>query len=1003
MFKKIKRKVIVACAMALPIFGFAQLGVQEYILMRPDGVNKQVGAAWSYIPYNDFSNYFFENFFINLADEGHSTDDGEALLIKDLYQNNVSKEHRFNWDNRDQGRWDGNYWARYQEMIILINSLINDINTSGSELATAVGSNSKATVDELRVLRAFYYLQATRLYGAFPIWEKYSIDYLKGPQIFINDYPLNNVTPVFHSDLRRNPAAEVFRYVVLECQSAIANGLLPWHQTGDKNRMTLAIACAVMSQASLYAASPLYNNGENLWQWAYQTNRQAFDLLTANGYELYSNLADSRAYLNAYQEYFALNSHDGNTPADKETIWGSPAMYRAEGLYVVNGMPIVPGMFKVGSCPTQELIDAYDMLETGRPIYDLTNPYADEQHLNVNYNTASGYDPKNPYVGRDPRFYANTTYDGCKITPSALPKTVRTFNNTNPKFFGADGNKGNCAIDAGSRLATRTGYYNRKFHQFKENSSTKYSGGNWKLFRLGEVYLNYAEAAIEAGEINKGLELINAVRHRAGFAPQVDVTADNQDYARLLVRHERQVELAFEGQRYYDVRRWKTTGTEVKEEKYKTGMWITTDGGKPTYHRFVIDPYKTGVTSEYSAAQNLLVPPSVKTIIELSEASGTDKAYWQNPGHEVPGPLKFKILSEGDKTCELTGYNFIDSEDGSLIIPSTTEIAGKTYTVTSIRSGALSNCEKITSVEIPATVNSIDGNPFPACTRLTKIIVSDENPAFCSVNGVLFNKDKTTLLIFPSGKEGGYTIPSSVTDISNSAFAACINLFSVNIPNSVTSIGDGAFSGCSLLLSVEIPNSVTSISDGTFFNCISLTSVSILGSITSIGNSAFANCVGLTSFDIPNSVTSISDNAFGNCNNLTSISIPGSVESIGLGAFAYCTGLTSVYYNSENPIEGRADMFISLPDVAGPYDNAVLYVPAAAVEKCKMIDPWKNFKNIQEYGFSGIDNIAADIDSNYPCEIYNLNGIKTATDINALAPGIYILRQGSKVRKIAVK
>lgn len=80
--------------------------------------------------------------------------------------------------------------------------------------------------------------------------------------------------------------------------------------------------------------------------------------------------------------------------------------------------------------------------------------------------------------------------------------------------------------------------------------------------------------------------------------------------------------------------------------------------------------------------------------------------------------------------------------------------------------GAFSNCEKITSVEIPATVNSINGNALPACTRLTKIIVPDENPAFCSVNGVLFNKDKTTLLIFPSGKEGGYTIPGSTTDIN---------------------------------------------------------------------------------------------------------------------------------------------------------------------------------------------------------------------------------------------
>lgn len=911
---KLKRKIGVACgALVLPLLGVAQTIPVEHYLMRPKTINEQVSIAWSYVPFNDFSNYFFENFFINLSDEAHSTDDLEPLLIKRLYQNESGKTHPLNWDDRGQGRWDGNYWERYQEMINLINSLLKDINTPDSELATALGGDSAATIDELRVLRAYYYLQAARLYGDFPIWENYNVDYEKGEQqiIVVNEdvsFPMNNVTPVFHSDLRRNPAAEVFQYIVSECQAAIASNLLPWHQTGDTCRMTQAIACAIMSQASLYGASPLFNGGQNLWQWAYETNKQAYELLSENGYELYSTLADSKSYLNAYMEYFSYNSHDGNTPTDKETIWGSPTMQRAEGLYVINGIPSTDGIFKAGSCPTQELIDAYDMLETGKPIYNLTQPYTDETKLNINLNEASGYDPQNPYEGRDPRFYANTYYNGLQYIPAILKKTVATWNNSDVEHWGTEGGqKGKDAIDVKIRQNTRTGYYNRKFHQFKPNKKT---GGNWKVFRLGEVYLNYAEAAIEAGHLAEGLEMINAIRHRAGFAPEVDVTADTQDYARLLLRHERQVELAFEGIRYYDLRRWKTPGSDVTEEKYKTGMWLTSpDNGKTfEYHRFVIDPYKTGVTSEYYVAQNLLAPLSSNAIISLSNASEMPGSYWQNPAHSMPEQLNYTILSEDEKTCELTGCNYIAAADGSIVIPATVKLvnaAGESeaFTVTTIKENSFADCKLLTSVEIPATVTFIGEDAFKGCVNLASFTVAADNQNFCAIDGVLFTKDAATLINYPVKKEGKYEVPASVLMIATGAFA--------------------------------------------------------------------------------------------NGTGLTSVKLEKTVAFIGSGAFADCVNLASVYYDCENPIEGSADIFTNA------YDEATLYVPEDAVEKCKQIDPWKNFKNIKAYDFSGVEAIAAELNNNV--EIYNLNGMKTGNSINGLTPGIYIIRNGNTVRKLIVK
>ena len=86
---------------------------------------------------------------------------------------------------------------------------------------------------------------------------------------------------------------------------------------------------------------------------------------------------------------------------------------------------------QAGCIPTQELVDAYDMLATGEPIYDLANPYVDEKHSDININTRSGYNPEKPYEGRDPRFYASVIYNGSKLNTGVLNKTVEIWNNEN--------------------------------------------------------------------------------------------------------------------------------------------------------------------------------------------------------------------------------------------------------------------------------------------------------------------------------------------------------------------------------------------------------------------------------------------------------------------------------------------------------------------------------------------------------------------------------------------
>ena len=177
--------------------------------------------------------------------------------------------------------------------------------------------------------------------------------------------------------------------------------------------------------------------------------------------------------------------------------------------------------------------------------------------------------------------------------------------------------------------------------------------------------------------------------------------------------------------------------------------------------------------------------------------------------------------------------------------------------VISIGNFAFGSCTGLKSITIPSSVTSIENNIFQDCTGLTNITVDSSNPSFCSESGVLFNKDKTTLIYWPRGKTGSYTIPDGVTAIGDYAFYCNSKLTSVTIPSSVTSIGESAFQHCTGLTSITIPNSVTSI-----------------------GESAFQHCTGLTSITIPNSVTSIVNLAFWDCDSLTIVYIPSGVNFV---------------------------------------------------------------------------------------------------------------------------
>lgn len=215
--------------------------------------------------------------------------------------------------------------------------------------------------------------------------------------------------------------------------------------------------------------------------------------------------------------------------------------------------------------------------------------------------------------------------------------------------------------------------------------------------------------------------------------------------------------------------------------------------------------------------------------------------------------------------------------------------------VTSIGYAAFQGCGSLTSVTIPASVTDVDSAAFGNCGSLENIAVDGKNVYYISVDGVLFNKNRTTLVAYPSGKKGtAYTIPKGVTSIGENAFSYCRNLTDVTIPQGVTEIGESAFEGCDSLTGVTIPESVTSIGWAAFNGCRSLVSVTIPKSMTSIVDCMFENCSSLTNVTIPENVTSIGWGAFDGCNSLIGVKIPKSVMSIGYTAFENCSSLTNV-------------------------------------------------------------------------------------------------------------
>lgn len=442
------------------------------------------------------------------------------------------------------GNWTptSNYndiWGNYYQGIRSASYFINHIDGNQEILRL----NGQELIDqykaEARFLRAYLYFCLMRQYG---------------PVVLVGEKELPFDVPTENVQLPRSSFDECADYVATELDAAAA--ALPVMPVDDRSygRATKGVALALKSRLLLYAASPLYNgnadyaglknkDGKQLisqvfnkekWKKAADAAKAVIDL---GAYNLYSLGNDP---VKTYNDVFLLsyNSEVIFSRRNNELYW-----------WDVNSSPRAAGGY-AGVAPTQELVDAYFMKD-GLPI-SKSPLYNESEFTNGIYNM---------YLNREPRFYASVLYHGA---------TFKGGNITNPRALNFFRNASDGKYE-GTEDFTHTGYLVHKNVSPNTNSVTGQSDKRgYILFRLGEIYLNYAEALNEYGDNQlEMLKYINLIRKRAGIPlygegdNALAVPADKNSM-REAIQAERRIELAIEGHRWFDIRRWKIARNIMK-------------------------------------------------------------------------------------------------------------------------------------------------------------------------------------------------------------------------------------------------------------------------------------------------------------------------------------------------------------------------------------------------------------------------------------------------------
>lgn len=575
----------------------------------PVMINAVLVNLYSQMEYESFNYFYGDNW--RIMNTSTMSDEAQGSYQKDPMNDNANSTYTYSDDLFD------NYSSVY--------SHIRSCNDFLEQLKTATLSDSeKLSLNaEVRFIRAWHYFTLVKRYGGVPL--------------ITEAQQYEGVDKLSDLQVPRNKEEEIYTFITSECNE-IATNLPTEYDVSGKYRANKGAALALCSRAALYAGSIAKygkvdldgivgissSQANHFFQIAFDTSKAVIDL---GVYFLYNNKPNDKTQ-NFCDMFLKGNGDNGEYIFQKQysvaggighdfDVLNIPFSYRNGG-------------WGCGVAPTLELVEAYEYTDGTIGTLKLT----DDSGNPIKYSNTIDI-----FAGKDPRLFASIYLPGsaCKgsfvewqrglinsageeIAASKQPDSQVLYTDAGTgKTYSVSGKDGGADIGDPSK----TGFYQKKFiDETLANIAFGKSETPRPVFRLAEMYLNLAEAGVELGTQNQvALDAINKIRERAGIAllPSIDITK---------VRHERQVELAFEGQRFWDLKRWRVASLDVSK------------GGLNGFRGSALYPWYDIKSNKYVFKRGIKPPKEVRVFLEKnyytkisSSDMNSNPKLFQNPGY----------------------------------------------------------------------------------------------------------------------------------------------------------------------------------------------------------------------------------------------------------------------------------------------------------------------------------------------------------------------------------
>jgi hypothetical protein len=513
--------------------------------------------------------------------------------MSDEAQGSFQKEPLFDNGNATYTYEDELFFDRFTGRY----NAIRKCNTFLKELETVDISSSEKTLleSEIRFIRAFHYFTLVKRYGGVPLISE------------VQEYAGANIDEL---QVPRDKEVDIYNFIISECMD-VAPKMPASHDASGKYRATKGAVYALCSRAALYAGSIAKYGTVQLdgivgipsgeYTRFYQACINASTALIESGdYQLYNAKPDDKAA--NYCELF-LNGDNGeyifqkqyNVAGNKGHDWdkrNAPFSFNA-------------GSWGCGIAPTLEMIESYEY----------TDGSSGELKIEDENGKTCEYDnPMDLFTGKDPRLFASVYLpgspckgsfvewqrgivieDGSRIMATNIPTAGENYTARDGTVYNISGKDG--GSDTGD--PSKTGFYQKKFwDETLSDMSLGKSDTPWPVFRLGEIYLNLAEATMELGGNSQvALDAVNTIRERAGMKTYTSIDMEK-------IRHERKIELAFEGHRFWDMRRWRIAHLTAAQ------------GGLNSFRGTALYPWFNIVTKKYTFERGTHSPKQIRAYLE---------------------------------------------------------------------------------------------------------------------------------------------------------------------------------------------------------------------------------------------------------------------------------------------------------------------------------------------------------------------------------------------------